>query len=129
MLVMVQGEKRGRRDGTVAWFADPHAGIKALTAAAKVGRNRAIDDPHEKKSEETDGDGSRSRPGRSDGVDEDDGNAVRDNNKNKKRRANEDGGDRLEEERQKKQRGPRGKERNKTQEMGAPLRKRRKQVF
>lgn len=86
MLVMVQGEKRGRRDGTVAWFADPHAGIKALTAAAKVGRNRAIDDPHEKKSEETDGDGSRSRPGRSDGVDEDDGNAVRDSNKNKKRR-------------------------------------------
>ena len=77
MLVMVQGEKRGRRDGTVAWFADPHAGIKALTAAAKVGRNRAIDDPHEKKSEETDGDGSRSRPGRSDGVDEDDGNAGR----------------------------------------------------
>ena len=49
MLEMSQGEKRGRRDCTVAWFADPHTGIKALIAAAKVSRNRAIDDPHEKK--------------------------------------------------------------------------------
>ena len=60
----------------MTWFTEPHTRIKALTVVARVSRNRADDDPHEKKWEETDGDGYRSWPGRSDGADEDDGNAV-----------------------------------------------------